>query len=139
MNKGDSESRMDFYDLIPKNKYDISNIEKLKQLTTKEIEPILPALLEWIQDRNWPVAEALLPVLALHQSALTPLIMNILSPKEEDNIWKYYIITCLLPLFSDACIAPLLPSLKRIAENPTQNEILEETNSAAFAFLQDRT
>ena len=91
----------DIHDLVPKNKFDSSNIERLKHLTDNEIEPILPSLLEWIQDCNWPVAGDILPVLALHQSALVPLIHRVLSPHEKDDIWKYWIITCLVPLFSD--------------------------------------
>ena len=94
----------DIHDLVPKNKFDSSNIERLKHLTDNEIEPILPSLLEWIQDCNWPVAGDILPVLALHQSALVPLIHRVLSPHEKDDIWKYWIITCLAPLFSDESI-----------------------------------
>lgn len=76
----------DIHDLVPKNKFDSSNIERLKHLTDNEIEPILPSLLEWIQDCNWPVAGDILPVLALHQSALVPLIHRVLSPHEKDDI-----------------------------------------------------
>ena len=82
----------DIHDLVPKNKFDSSNIERLKHLTDNEIEPILPSLLEWIQDCNWPVAGDILPVLALHQSALVPLIHRVLSPHEKDDIWKYWIM-----------------------------------------------
>ena len=39
----------DIHDLVPKNKFDSSNIERLKHLTDNEIEPILPSLLEWIE------------------------------------------------------------------------------------------
>ena len=73
----------DIHDLVPKNKFDSSNIERLKHLADNEIEPILPSLLEWIQDCNWPVAGDILPVLALHQSALVPLIHRVLSPHEK--------------------------------------------------------
>lgn len=129
---------MDIHNLVPKNKFDNSDIEKLKQLTDEEIEPILPCLLEWIKDYNYPIAKELLAVLELHQIALTPLILNVLSLEEKDDIWKYWIITSLLPLFSNTNIEPFLPAIKRIAENPTQNEIREEVDEAAIIFLQDR-
>lgn len=126
----------DMRDLVPKDKFDDFNIGRLKQLTDKEIEPILPALLEWIQDCNWPIAKEVLPVLALHQSALVPFILSVLSPEGKDDIWKYWIITCLMPLFSEENRKPVLPSIKRIAERPTENEKLEEVQEAAIIFLQ---
>lgn len=101
-----------------------------------EIAPILPALLTWLQDINWPAAKELLPVLALHQVALTPLILRVLSPEETDEIWKYWIISSLMPLFSDANRTAILPSIQRIAERPTENERLEEVDVVAMAFLQ---
>lgn len=128
----------DIHDLVPKNKFDSSNIERLKHLTDNEIEPILPSLLEWIQDCNWPVAGDILPVLALHQSALVPLIHRVLSPHEKDDIWKYWIITCLAPLFSDESINCILSDIQRIAKSPTQGELREEVHEAAVIFLQNR-
>nr|WP_242962150.1 DUF5071 domain-containing protein [Faecalibacterium sp. An192] len=98
----------------------------------------LPSLLEWIQDCNWPVAGVILSVLALHQSALVPLIHRVLSPYEKDDIWKYWIITCLAPLFSDESINCILSDIQRIAKSPTQGELREEVHEAAVTFLQNR-
>lgn len=128
----------DIFNLVPKDKFDNSNIEHLKLLTEVEIAPILPALLGWIQDCNWPVANDILPVLALHQSALVPLIHKVLRSDEKDDIWKYWIITCLVPLFSDENTNRILPDIKRIAKSPTQSELKEEVNEAAIIFLQDK-
>lgn len=129
---------MDVYDLVPKNKFDNSNIERLKQLTDEEIEPILPDLLKWIQDANWPVFKEILSVLALYQAALAPHILSVLRAEEKDEIWKYWIIDCLAPFYSDANLPLILPAIKRIAENPTQDEIYEEVNEMAADFLQER-
>ena len=103
-----------------------------------EMLPWIPSLLEWIQDCNWPVAGDILPVLALHQSALVPLIHRVLSPHEKDDIWKYWIITCLVPLFSDESINCILSDIQRIAKSPTQGELREEVHEAAVIFLQNR-
>lgn len=128
----------DIRDLVPNNKYDISTMDKLRQLTDEEIAPILPALLAWIQDMNWPVARVVLPVLALHQASLVPHILSVLSPEKTDEIWKYWIIISLLPLFSDENRKPILPYIERIAVSPTENERLEEVDGVALAFLQER-
>lgn len=129
---------MNVYELIPKNKFDNSNIEKLKQLTAEEISPILPNLLIWIQDGNWPVYHDILAVLVLHQVALAPHILNILRAEERDAEWKYFIIAGLAPLYSDANLPLLLPAIKRIAEHPTPDEIDSEADEMAADFLQKR-
>lgn len=43
---------MNLKDLVPKEKDDNENIEKLKMLSFEEIQPIIPDLLEWLQDMN---------------------------------------------------------------------------------------
>ncbi|MEO1013484.1 MAG: DUF5071 domain-containing protein, partial [Bacteroidota bacterium] len=47
---------MNIKELIPKDKLDIEMAEKLNQYPYEEIKPIIPDLLEWIKDMNWPVA-----------------------------------------------------------------------------------
>lgn len=125
-------------ELLPKDKFDNCNIEKLKLLSDEEIKPICPRLLEWIQDYNWPVAKDILPVLALHQEIITPLIIDILTPEEQDDDWKYWIIVCLLPMFTDKKLETIIPFIKRIAENPTKWENISEVDEAAKELLRLR-
>ena len=35
---------------------DVASVELFKSLSDTEIEPMIPALLEWMQDINWPIA-----------------------------------------------------------------------------------
>lgn len=124
--------------LVPKDKCDGSHIEELKRLSDGEIEPILPRLLAWIQDVNWPVAAELLPVLAQRQTALLPLIREILRAEETDDVWKYWILTSLAPLFSEESVQSLRPALERIVTAPTRGEIEEEVTGAAAFLLRKR-
>ncbi|WP_178075963.1 DUF5071 domain-containing protein [Paenibacillus oralis] len=48
---------MNIRELIPKHKQDYERVEQLKTKTLEEIKPILPELLEWLQDMNWPIAQ----------------------------------------------------------------------------------
>ena len=52
---------MDIRTLIPKDKFDLRNISRIRKLDFLTLEPIIPELLEWIQDINWPVARYLPP------------------------------------------------------------------------------
>ena len=125
--------------LIPKNKHDTSGITQLLRLTDDEIAPILPALLEWIQDGNWPVAKALLPVLAKHERQTAPLAAQLLLPEQTDDDWKYFLLTDLLPLFSKQALPIVLPAVQRIAAAPTQGERDAEVDAAAADFAANQT
>ena len=125
--------------LIPKNKHDTSGITQLLRLTDDEIAPILPALLEWIQDGNWPVAKALLPVLAKHERQTAPLAAQLLLPEQTDDDWKYFLLTDLLPLFSGQTLPIVLPAVHRIAAAPTQGERDAEVDAASADFAANQT
>nr|WP_020615524.1 DUF5071 domain-containing protein [Paenibacillus daejeonensis] len=44
-------------EIIPQHKSDFEKVEIIKMLDLKDIKPILPDLLEWLQDANWPIAK----------------------------------------------------------------------------------
>ena len=121
--------------LVPKDKHDTSGVAQLLRLTDNEIAPILPALLEWLQDGNWPVAKALLPVLAKHERQTAPLAARLLLPEQTDDDWKYFLLTDLLPLFSRQALPIVLPAVQRIAAAPTQGERDSEVDAEASDFL----
>ncbi len=124
------------YDLIPKHKSDRSHIKDLEKLSDDEIRPILLSLLEWIRDINWPISADVLPILAKHPKDVIPLIINVLKPEEKDDIWKFWIIKELLPLFPYNELIPIIPCLKRIVLSPTKGEIAEEVNIQADDFMK---
>lgn len=126
----------DINELIPKDNFDNSNIKKLAELSDEEIAPILLPLLTFIQDMNWPVAKEILPVLTKHQSVLIPLIAEVLKSEEKDDIWKYWIIKKLLPLFSLENAGKIRPCVERIVKNPTRGEAEEEVNIVALEYLK---
>lgn len=121
--------------LLPKSKFDTSNMETLKLLSDEEIIPICSELLEWIQDCNWPVAKDIVYILALHQEIFTPLVIELLKPEEQDDDWKFSIIVSLLPLFSPENLKPILPFLDRIAQNPTEGELISGVDEVASDLL----
>ena len=121
------------YDLIPKNKFDLSSIEQLKLIDATEAEPILSDLLEWIQDLNWPVAKALFYILLRFDKKFVPHIRSVFN--SDDDIWKCWIL-CMLKDFSPDTVKLLSYEIKRMASNPTTSELLEETNIYASDIVQ---
>ena len=121
-------------ELIPKNKGDVKTAKKLKNYSYEEVKNIIPELLSWIQDMNWPVA---LPVSEFLQSIseyLTNDIIKILQG--NDDVWKYWCVS----VFGLNAIKPidtrLIAEFKRIAINPTETEITEEIHKLILEFLE---
>lgn len=50
--------------LIPKDKFDCTTIESLLYANKDEVLSVKDELLEWIEDYNWPCAQAILNVMA---------------------------------------------------------------------------
>ena len=116
--------------LIPKNKFDNTVIKGLKKLSFEQFEPIIPDLLEWLQDMNWPVARHIADILKPFADRITPELIKIL--KTNDGMWKYWILIQFARNTSDPL---LLVEVERIAKFPSWEEIDDEVNLEAIAIL----
>ena len=126
---------MDVKKLLPKNKHDDSNIDKLYNLTDDEIKPIIYELLEWLQDYNWPVSPKILNVLILRENLVFPYISSILNG--NDVMWKYWIMFYLIPNFSEEHKQILKKDiLKFINDNKTDEDTEALRESAIECYEQ---
>jgi hypothetical protein len=114
---------IDVFSLVPKDKSDTSGLELLKTIEIEKVEPILYQLLEWLQDLNWPVAEALIEVLPRFHSGLVAHIRTVFN--SDDEIWKCWALR-LIEDFPPETVTKLESDIKRIAECPTTGELNEE-------------
>jgi len=109
---------MNIKTLIPKNKFDIETAKKLTNYTFEEIQPIIPNLLEWLQDINWPVSTTVADYLLPFSENIASELIKILH--SNDEMWKYWIIT----VFGKTVkTETFLYEIKRISQNPTKEEI----------------
>lgn len=74
--------------LLPCTKNDVDAAEKI--LAQPDVENILPLLLIWMKDMNWPVAKILSPYLAKKGGALKNDIIKIFN--SEDVMWQYWVL-----------------------------------------------
>jgi len=124
---------MDIRNLIPKDKGDIETAEKLKNYSYQQLKPIIPELLEWLQDGNWPVSN---PVAEYLESVCEYISSDILDIfKTNDLEWKYYIIKCFGPITNNKSIRDIII---RIATKPTSDEIEAELSKVANEILKER-
>ncbi|MBM7566996.1 DUF5071 domain-containing protein [Paenibacillus sacheonensis] len=119
-------------ELVPKDKYDIEAIEKLKAIDPSifNLQPIVGKLFEWIQDINWPIAQELCTILArLSSEEIVPQIRMILNSGDEG--WQYSCIRFLIPILPSKVKIEIGPDLLRIVNTPTISEKLVEIDTDA--------
>lgn len=109
--------------LIPKDKFDFAPFPELMEISEEEVKPILPDLLYWIADMNWPIAIEMVKVLARFPDSVIPLIKELLKPTEKDEDWKYFVITDLIPALPAESQELLAQSINRILNVPTDGEV----------------
>ena len=125
---------MDNKNLIPKGKEDSNFINNLKTKSISEIKNIIPQLLEWIQDMNWPQAPLIADYFSPHINEIQEELISIL--KSDDAIWKYWILHSLL---LDSEIIPsqkILFEVKRVYLNASKQEKEEEVDVIAKEILE---
>lgn len=122
---------MDIKALIPKHKDDQEVIDGLKALSFEQLKPIVPELLELLQDLHWPIAHPIADILKPFADKITPEIIRILQT--NDGQWKWGVLTKLSRKTSDPV---LLKEIERIARYPTRDEVEEELNVEAIAILK---
>lgn len=115
---------MEYSELIPKTKSDYERVGLLKKAGKEKILPILPQLLEWLQDMNWPIAQDIEDIIADYEEHLIPHIRTVMS--SNDGGWKYFLLHGLINRLSNERLLELKPDLVRMKFFPTDDEIDEE-------------
>lgn len=122
---------MNIQNLLPKDKFDIETVENLKNFSFEEIQPIVPELLEWLQDCNWPISKPILNILLPFTDKISFNILEIL--KGSDEVWKYWI---LMGFGNSITNNLIIEEIKRIAFKPSENEINEGNAEIALELVQ---
>ncbi len=120
---------MNVKDLVPKDKHDVSNINKLYSLTDDEMELIVYDLLEWIQDYNWPVAQELISLLKERENIIFPYMSDIL--RGDNYMWKYWIMELIIPDFSFEHKNALKDDILALINDPDIDEDTESIREIA--------
>ncbi|MGE8002711.1 DUF5071 domain-containing protein [Lysinibacillus sp. NPDC093216] len=123
-----------FEDLLPRYKFDNDRVEMIKKMDRVKILPLLPNLLEWIQDMNWPVAPSVLELLLTFPEDIVPHVQNVLS--SDDDNWKWFILHFLVTELPVESRVQFREYLTRVAETPKHNELAEELDEIAKEILE---
>ncbi|MEM6258767.1 MAG: DUF5071 domain-containing protein [Planctomycetota bacterium] len=120
----------DLHSLLPKHRSDVFAAKEVLAFGYPTIAPVLPDLLEWLKDMNWPVSHPISEFLASIPEPMAPLIQNVL--RGEDLIWKYNCISQLISEMPVELAEQFRKELIRLANTPTTAECEEHLNEAAL-------
>jgi|SRR5690606_22323733 hypothetical protein len=124
----------DLKNLLPSNKFDVEQAKKLKDLDRSQVLLLLPELINYTQDINWPVAPIIVETLLKFPIEIVPSVQAVLA--EDDDSWKWFLLNYLvskLPLDSKFHFKEYLI---RVAEIPTESEIAEELDYVSKNILE---
>lgn len=107
---------------LPQDKYDIEGATALLGAGWESIAPVMPQILTWMQDLNWPVAHILQPFLVTVGAPLAPFLREVFATDDEQ--WKYNVLVSIVGHSRELATA-LRADLERMARNPTSGERLE--------------
>lgn len=114
---------------IPKDKHDTEAIERARTVGFPNLNPILPELLGWLKDGNWPVAASTASLLSGADAEIVPHIKTILS--SDDSIWKYWVILLVVRKLKPAMLDQLNEELVLLSNNPTRSDQTEGVDEVA--------
>lgn len=119
--------------LLPQNKTDFERVAMLKELDEEQLNPLIPNLLVWLQDGNWPIASEISQLLLKCGYALVPHIKMVLE--SDDAQWKFFVLQELVRKLDKEVLIELAPELLKLAMNPTEQDQYEEIDEIAEQIL----
>ena len=119
--------------VVPRSKVDTDAAERAVAAGWPAVASVMPELLEWMQDYNWPVSRALAPFLASIGEPLVPYLRPILMG--DDAIWKYWIVVAVVSPAPVSVVEGLRPELERLVEAPSERDVAEDVPAVALAAL----
>ena len=118
---------------LPRDKHDVENAAALVALGWERALPVIPQILEWTQDGNWPVARVFRPFLVDAGARVAPFLRTVFAT--DDETWKYFTLTDIVERSPELAEA-LHADLERMAHRPTASEELEGVSGQALAILR---
>jgi len=120
-------------ELLPKDKHDFESVNELMVLDKSKLIALIPELLEWLQDINWPIAREVAKLLLTVPHEAVPYVEEVLAGKDE--LWKIWCLDYLVINLPFDAQERLIEPLERMAYQPTNGEQEEEIHISAKKIL----
>jgi len=114
--------------MLPEGKHDVKRARALVKLGYPAVSPVLPEILQWMQDYNWPVAHVIFPFLVSIGEPLAPYVRDVLAT--DDTMWKVWFIHIVgaSPPLADALHTEIRKMAAMIPKDEDEEWLLEEVH-----------
>ncbi|MFC6648461.1 DUF5071 domain-containing protein [Paenibacillus rhizoplanae] len=93
--------------------------EVIVKLGYPRVKPILPGLLQWIQDMNWPGSRRIATLLRETGDPVIPYIQDVFRNQSQDEEWMYWIFEMIIDYWNKDHISQIQEELIRLTEGKT--------------------
>jgi hypothetical protein len=108
---------------VPDSKFDELAVRSLEMVqTAEEMSPLVPVLLCWIADMNWPVASGCWDQLARFPELTIDPIRAVLRSGDDAGL-ESNLLDFLLRAVPRPLMERVRPEIERVAQRPTEEEI----------------
>lgn len=109
--------------IVPQDKFDLAAVERAGNLENSQLIPHYAALLEWVQDANWPVAGPVAQLLAQSGPEIVPHISAVL--RTDDDFWQQWILDLIVRHLNTDIRMMLKPDLDRLVYDGVTPDVRE--------------
>lgn len=99
--------------VLPRDKNDVAAAAAALQYGLAALEPALPALLRWLRNLSWPVAEVISPLFSTHGEAALPHVKRALTGR--DALWKANLLRSVVSHWDRTLVVQLKLELELLA------------------------
>jgi hypothetical protein len=124
-----------YQDILPRDKSDQERVDQISTLNLREKQELIPYLVEWIQDINWPISFNVIELLLNHPDETIPHIKKVLLTNDGD--WKANCIYYFIRKLPDRYKFQFINELEKIVQNPTIDEKYSEVDEIARDLLKE--
>lgn len=107
----------------------------LKEIGYPRVKSIIPELLQWIQDMNWPGAKEIVDLLITIDDAIVPYVKQVL--KSEDGIWIIWLLSEVISKWNKELIIQIKDDLLELAMTMDNNLIIEGVDIQALKLIYE--
>ncbi|WP_157738767.1 DUF5071 domain-containing protein [Labrenzia sp. VG12] len=113
-------------DCVPRDKHDLPAVRRARALGFPGLNAVLPELLQWICDANWPVAPEVADLLSQSGQEIIPHLQRVLHSKDSD--WKFWTIDLVIRNLDPDIRQQLRADLELLANRASREDKLNEVD-----------
>ena len=114
---------------LPRHKSDSERVRTVVALGYPGVASVLPDLLTWLQDANWPISRSVARFLVSIGGPVFPLVREVFAG--TDGTWKYWCIELFVRELPRPQAESFRLDLQRLAYHPTADDRSEEVDERA--------